>query len=736
MICFLLNNKLFCQTIFVYDRDDNNALPFAQIQVCDINKNNCNEYLANERGEIKIKIKENFTLPFIIRAFYYGYENFTDTIKSVFEDYRVYLKRLSYNLEEVIITGEITNTSKRNTLHRVEVISSDKIEKMGAQNVRDVLTNSNLFRMQQDPVLGSNLNFMGLSGQSVKILIDGVPVIGRLNGNIDLSQINTNNVERIEIIQGPMAVKYGTDATGGVINIITKSSGKKPFSINSNVYYESNGTYNTNFQLQKKFNKYEFILLGGRNYFDGWNINEKPFYIEKEKIADSTRYKLWKPKEQYFITMNNNIYIKKLKVTFNADFFDEEIEDKGKPRSPYFETAIDNYYKTRRDNQRLFIHGALNSKKTLDFILARSNYRRLKNAYFNDLTTLNKILTPNSSDHDTSNYESVMSRGSLQVKFKNYSIELGYDVSNEKAYSSIIEKRTQSIQDYAAFIISRIQYSKNDLKPSLRLGFNSKYGMYFIPSFHYKYILSNKFNDISLTSLYILTSYSRGFRSPSIKELYLNFIDINHNIVGNKNLSPETSDYIDLSVNYSKYKKSNFEMSLIFFSNYVKNLIRLASDNGLQYTYLNIDKIHIIGNGFNIKWNSSKIQLNTNINYTGINYLYPKSEFYFYPEYSGSLSYLFQKTALNLFVKYNGSIPYYVKNNESDYKIIFASAFTQIDITVSQKFFNEKIIFTSGIKNILNVTNLNMAIGGVHSSGNSVLISNGRTYFFQLNLKL
>jgi len=177
-------------------------------------------------------------------------------------------------------------------------------------------------------------------------------------------------------------------------------------------------------------------------------------------------------------------------------------------------------------------------------------------------------------------------------------------------------------------------------------------------------------------------------------------------------------------------------MSLIFFSNYVKNLIRLASDNGLQYTYINIDKIHIIGNGFNIKWNSGKIQLNTNINYTGINYLYPKSEFYFYPEYSGSLSYLFQKTALNLFVKYNGSIPYYVKNNESDYKIIFASAFTQIDITVSQKFFNEKIIFTSGIKNILNVTNLNMAIGGVHSSGNSVLISNGRTYFFQLNLKL
>ena len=55
-------------------------------------------------------------------------------------------------------------------------------------------------------------------------MIDDVAVIGRLNGNIDLSQINLNNVERIEIVEGPLSVEYGTDALAGTINLITKST--------------------------------------------------------------------------------------------------------------------------------------------------------------------------------------------------------------------------------------------------------------------------------------------------------------------------------------------------------------------------------------------------------------------------------------------------------------------------------------------------------------------------------
>jgi outer membrane receptor for ferrienterochelin and colicins len=71
-------------------------------------------------------------------------------------------------------------------------------------------------------VYGSSVSINGISGEGVKILVNGVPMVGRIDGKIDISQINLTNVERIEIVKGPQSVIYGTDALGGVINIITK----------------------------------------------------------------------------------------------------------------------------------------------------------------------------------------------------------------------------------------------------------------------------------------------------------------------------------------------------------------------------------------------------------------------------------------------------------------------------------------------------------------------------------
>ena len=55
-------------------------------------------------------------------------------------------------------------------------------------------------------MLGNSISLQGISGQNIKVMIDGVPLIGREGGNIDLSQINLSSVERIEMIEGPMGV--------------------------------------------------------------------------------------------------------------------------------------------------------------------------------------------------------------------------------------------------------------------------------------------------------------------------------------------------------------------------------------------------------------------------------------------------------------------------------------------------------------------------------------------------
>ena len=129
------------------------------------------------------------------------------------------------NLNEVVVTGNYKPTGIDKSVVPTRIISLSKLSPLAAQNVADVLKYQANLRIQQDNILGTGLTMQGISGENVKILINGVPVNGRQNGNIDLGQLNVNNVERIEIVEGPLSVQYGTNALAGTINIITK---KKP----------------------------------------------------------------------------------------------------------------------------------------------------------------------------------------------------------------------------------------------------------------------------------------------------------------------------------------------------------------------------------------------------------------------------------------------------------------------------------------------------------------------------
>ncbi len=105
--------------------------------------------------------------------------------------------RINHNiLDEVVITAQHNPKAIEESVHYVKLISDKRIANQAAINLRDVLKMETAMRVSQDNFLGSSISMQGLSGQNVKILIDGVPVIGRLNGNIDISQINLNNIEK------------------------------------------------------------------------------------------------------------------------------------------------------------------------------------------------------------------------------------------------------------------------------------------------------------------------------------------------------------------------------------------------------------------------------------------------------------------------------------------------------------------------------------------------------------
>lgn len=123
-------------------------------------------------------------------------------------------------LEGVVVSATRMEQSLRDVPVPVTVINKEAIARMGALRLNEVLAEQTGIQVIQDH--GAGVQVQGLSTDYVLILIDGEPVVGRTKGNLDLSRFVVGNIERIEIVKGPSSSLFGSEAMGGVINIITK----------------------------------------------------------------------------------------------------------------------------------------------------------------------------------------------------------------------------------------------------------------------------------------------------------------------------------------------------------------------------------------------------------------------------------------------------------------------------------------------------------------------------------
>jgi len=572
----------------------------------------------------------------------------------------------------------------------------------------------------------------GLSGQNVKILIDGVPVIGRENGNIDISQLNLNDIERVEIIQGPMSVMYGTDALGGLINLITRQSTRHKFEGNLNLNYETVGTYNADGSIYCKNKHQHFSLSGGRYFFGGY------------PSADSTRFQEWKPWEKYFGAVEYGFKTKWTDGQVRVDYFHQLTQNKGVPTiTPQEAYAFDEYYTTNRTGVTVLNRVNLKNAALLQFTSAYSYYQRLSTTYNKDLVTLSQFQTKALNSQDASDFDSYLFRGtySNSNQLKDFSFQTGYDINLESGRGKKIENNNQQINDFALFGSIEFRMNKFLFRPGLRVANNSRYGEPVIPSLNLKY----KVND----RLQLRTSYSKGFRAPSLKELDLLFVDVNHNILGNENLKAEHSDHYDFSMDYqTTFNKQVIKLDYSVFYNNISDIITLAMvDSAVQqYSYINLNKYKTVGTKVEAQWKTGKLNLQSGFSLTGLyNSLSEKYEsvkqLSFTPEFTLGASLQLEKikTVASLYLKNTGTTPGFAVNSQNEVYPTTISSFTILDLVLQKSLLNERINLSAGIKNLLNVADIKSSAVGTdfHSSGNNFLsYAMGRYYFVKMNFRL
>lgn len=127
-------------------------------------------------------------------------------------------------LQTMVVTGTRTEKTLDESPVVVQVIGQERIRRSGATDVDELLRIEPGVYVVPQAGRGSRIEMQGLSSESVLILINGQRINGRINGAVDLRRLKTTNIRQIEIVKGPSSALYGSDALGGVINIITNGA--------------------------------------------------------------------------------------------------------------------------------------------------------------------------------------------------------------------------------------------------------------------------------------------------------------------------------------------------------------------------------------------------------------------------------------------------------------------------------------------------------------------------------
>ncbi|MEM5564227.1 TonB-dependent receptor [Psychroserpens sp. AS72] len=670
-------------------------------------------------------------------------------------------------LEEIVITGQYNPQSIKKSVHNVIVINRKQIEQQAASNLADLLNfNLNLNIIPNSQSGKSTISFFGLDAQYFNILIDNVPMVSDngLGNNIDLTQINLDDVERIEIVEGSMGVEYGANAVSGVINIITKKSIDNDWKIQTYIQEETisdeyawfdEGRHIQSINIAHNINDKWFAKLGfNRNDFTGFlnNRQGKSYYQN-----DGLRGYEWLPKHQITSNAIVNYKAKNFRVFYKFEYFNERInfydatvraniDTQSQTSNP---SATDRIFTTNRFLNNLNIDGKLNSGANYTFALSYQQQKR-------DINEFNYyILSHERSNEIDETYQSsqvVFSKGTINNLVKNdtYNFQLGYEGRyiegfDTQASGEITQQnKTNKQNNIAIFGSSEIELSNTfSLRPGARFEYNSLFNSKFLGSLSARYLLKNGFE--------LRGNIGTSYRVPNFEELYYYFVDSNHDVQGNENLDPESGYSAFLNLKKRSWFNdismiSNFKMSYIDVSDKID--LAVVNTTPLQFQYINIDKFKLWGLTLDNTIKTQGLSFNLGVTFQGIsrinsNEVNGQDDFLYNFQVNTSASYVHKKwdTVFSLYLKYNGEQQNYVatdtdENGNSLYSKSTTEGYSWLDASIKKSFFDNTIDLTLGSRNLLDITNVNInnaTVGGTHSSNNNaLLLGYGRSYYLKL----
>ncbi|MDA9761007.1 TonB-dependent receptor [Flavobacteriaceae bacterium] len=311
LLCVTIGfNSLLAQNFSISGRvrSENGPLAFANIVV----KNSNNGVIANEQGKYNIpNLKAGV---YTLEASYIGYKSSTLNVQIISKSIEIdFDLELSAVLDEVVITSTLKPVKRSESPIPVEVFTAAFLKKNPTANIFEALQTVNGVRPQLNCSVCNtgNIRINGLQGPSSLVLIDGMPIVSGLSTVYGLSGIPSALIDQVEIIKGPASSLYGSEAVGGLINIITKHPENTPLLFFDSFLTDWN-EYNLDVGLKALLGD-KISVLFGVNYFnynnpiDNNNDNFTDLALQ-DRISVFQKWSFSRPKNRLFSLAGRYFY--------------------------------------------------------------------------------------------------------------------------------------------------------------------------------------------------------------------------------------------------------------------------------------------------------------------------------------------------------------------------------------------------------------------------------------------
>ncbi|HEB56255.1 MAG TPA: TonB-dependent receptor [Gammaproteobacteria bacterium] len=449
----------------------------------------------------------------------------------------------------VIVTATRTAETADQSLASVSVITRADIEQSQAADVIDLLRLQSGIDIARNggPGASTSLFMRGTNSNQTLVLIDGVRASSTTTGSFAWQHLNTSDIERIEIVRGPRAAQYGSDAIGGVIQIFTRNNKTAHLRIMGGSY--KTGLLEAGIGGSDKI-KYSLNATGRSSEGFSRTSNKSSSYdADKDGYRDQS--------------LSGNILF---------------------PLADKTSLKISGWYS--KSNVEYDAYGGVygvsdNSNSTLDL--------RLKNQ---TTAIWSQTLSAGLATDDSKNTSSSISRIKSErvmadwqndlVLNQNNLLSLGLstytDRGNNVSLSSNSSRFNESITNNAAFAILQSSVSGNDFSLSARVDDHERFGKNNTGQIAWAYNPSQK--------LRVLASYGSAFRAPTINELY-------YPNYGNPNLNPEKSSTTEVGLRYQPTPQQQLRINA--YHTRISDMIQSVAVALYTYEATNIGKAQIDG---------------------------------------------------------------------------------------------------------------------------------------------